>query len=795
MARPGDTDPEAGSSTSELLALRLRVDGLERDLEAAQGALARRTAELDAIPHQRWWRAAERVASVQRACRPDVLVAAGYRGAGRGGIRIPLAGMPVAPGPGAPAVEWHDALTVGGVTLPGVLADPPAALRWQVLPGRGAEVRAFAALRPGAWTMNRGGVRFRITVLDAGGETLAAVERDVDAGHRSADRRWVPLTVSVPPGDAPVVVELSTSLPPGAAPDFSWGVWGDPVLLAGAEAVALPQGRAAVQAAARLRRDHRTTPAPQPAPADEGPWVSLLMPVHDPHPELLKAALDSVLAQTSRRWDLCIADDGSTDPEVRAILETAAADERVTLVRNSTAGGISAATNLALGVARGDYVATLDHDDLLDPEAIATVQAELVRDPATDVLYTDNDKVAAHAVRFAPALKPGWSPDLLRACMYTLHLGVYRRRLVVDAGGWRSAFDGAQDHDLVLRLSERASRVAHIPKTLYGWRAHAGSAALAADSKDYAYARGAAAISEHLSRLAMPARAERLPQAGRYRVVHEPPAAGTAAVVVPVPDDVVGPALGTTLATVVEGLRRRSPAGVDVAIVLGAAAQGAPLPDLDARVVHDAATAWGPLLAAGVGATTAEHLVLLEELCVPEADDWIAELIGPLREDAVVASSPLVLDEGGRVLHAGVALLGGLPLPVHAGADPTAADVPSELTMVFDRSAAAGVVALRRDRLAAAPLDPAADRHGLALLTATLTAAGGRVACSPHAPWRLVGRARTATFAIDELMRASATLGARADPFYNPRFWPDRADHLVPRALWSTGHFSEIDQV
>jgi hypothetical protein len=787
--------PQEPTSDEETLALRLRVDALERDLEAAQGALARRLSEFDALSHQRWWRVAERAGSARRALRPDSLVARGHSGAGLGGVRLPLTGVrTVGPAP----IAWHDALTVDGVTLGGLLADPPQVLGYRLtaVPD-GAAVRAFAALRPGAWTANRGGVRFRIALVGAGDVTLAAVEEDIDPGIRREHRRWVPITLTLPRLGRGEVAELqlATVLPPGADPGWAWAAWGDPVLLLPGTGPAdvLPQGAAAAKAAVGLgrasarRRRRRSSPPP---PGHDAPSLSLLMPVHDPAPELLRAALDAVRAQDDPRWQLCLADDGSADPAVTEMLEqAAAADPRMTLVRNAAAGGISAATNLALGVARGEYVATLDHDDLLTPDAVGTVRALLGADATIDVLYSDNDKVGAGGVRFAPALKPDWSPALLRAVMYTLHLGVYRRALVERIGGWRTAFDGAQDHDLVLRLSEVTGRIAHVPRTLYSWRAHAGSAALAADAKAHAYDRGAAAIDEHLRRLGLPAHAERLPDAGRYRVVHDAPPSGTVSVVIPVPADVAG--REAAVRDVIAGFRAATLEGLDLVLV------GPGLPgDLGPGVRTVAADGhWGALATAGVGHAGGATIVVLEELCFPAGAGWEGELAGPLREPDTVASSPLVRDARGHVAHAGVALVGGVPLPVHPGADLAAEDLPTELTVATNRASAGGVVAVRRETLTGSPLDPAAERLGLTSLTASLTAAGGRVVCSPHAPWQVVGEVRAQVIDLAELTRFHRVHADREDPFYNPRFWPDRASHLVPRALWSTGHLSEIDRV
>lgn len=787
-----DQDDGEPAAEEELLGLRLRVEGLERELEATAAALGVRAAQLDAQRRSRLTRGLERLGTLRRTLDPAAVVANGFDGSGKDGVRVPLAGLD-AEVHGTTCLRWTDAIEVAGVTLGGVAVDPPTTMTFRITGADAVHVRAFAALRPAAWAHNRGGVRFRITVADADGRTVATIERDVHPGLRSEDRRWVPVVLEAAvTGPGPHAVTLSTELPPDAPADFAWAVWGDPVLLVpapGGRAVTLPSTVTALRAtAARARRSRRTT-AHGAAP-ESAPTISLLLPVHDPAPELLRATLASVLEQTDAHWQLCVADDGSADPQVREILRDAARDPRVDVQRQDTAGGISAATNLALTRARGEFVATLDHDDLLAPDAIAQVRAALARDPAIDVLYSDNDKVGPGGVRFAPSLKPGWSPDLLRACMYTLHLGVYRRSLVEAVGGWRPAFDGAQDHDLLLRLSERTDRIDHLPATLYGWRAHAGSAALEDRAKPQAYARAVAAIDEHLERLGVPAHAEALPIAGRYRVVREPGDTAQAVVVPLTADRAQDPATRAEVDRMAEALPD-SELVVVVAIGLGDAARAS---RHGLRVVeHDGAT-WGALAAAGIAVAGAAVVVLAEELAVPLAPDWPAEVLGALSEPGIVASAPLVLDEEDRVVHAGVALLGGLPLPVHPGASTTADDLPPELTMVTNRSGASGIAALRRETLltAGAP-DPTLDHLCLAELTARLTRSGGRVLCTPHAPWRVLGRPRARTTALEELRRVAAGARGRRDPFYNPRLWPDRAAHLVPRALQHTGLLADED--
>ena len=209
---------------------------------------------------------------------------------------------------------------------------------------------------------------------------------------------------------------------------------------------------------------------------------------------MLEEAISSVRGQSFGDWELCLVDDGSSDPEViEALRRHAAGDERVHLVRREQAGGIATATNAALEIASGEYIALLDHDDTLEPHALELVAQRLEADPDLDMIYSDED-VVADGRRIARHLKPDWSPETFNSAMYTCHLGVYRRAIALELGGFRPDFDGSQDYDFVLRLTERTDRIAHIPHILYHWRAHTRSTAGGDDAKPFAY--GAAQASD-----------------------------------------------------------------------------------------------------------------------------------------------------------------------------------------------------------------------------------------------------------------------------------------------------------
>ncbi|PMR78639.1 glycosyltransferase family 2 protein [Halomonas urumqiensis] len=251
------------------------------------------------------------------------------------------------------------------------------------------------------------------------------------------------------------------------------------------------------------------------------PTISVLVPVFDPVVTWLRECLESVLTQSYPHWQLCVADDASTNPEVHKLLEEfAERDSRVVVVYRPRNGHICAATNSALAVAQGEFIALLDHDDRLPHNALFHVAEALHRHPEACVLYSDEDKIDEHGVRFDPHFKPDWNPDLLLAQNYISHLGVYRASLVKRIGGFREGFEGSQDHDLLLRATVNLSptQVVHIPHVLYHWRAACGSTALGSDQKSYSAEAGLAAVNDHLLRHTPGARAEPGRYPNTYRV-------------------------------------------------------------------------------------------------------------------------------------------------------------------------------------------------------------------------------------------------------------------------------------
>ncbi|HEY6392357.1 MAG TPA: glycosyltransferase, partial [Bryobacteraceae bacterium] len=231
------------------------------------------------------------------------------------------------------------------------------------------------------------------------------------------------------------------------------------------------------------------------------PVISVITPVYNIEGPYLRRCIDSVRAQYYPFWELCLCDDGSTSPDTLEVLESyRGIDPRIKIVAHEKNQGIAAASNRAVEISTGDYVAMLDNDDELAPKALYEVAKAIQSNPEIDLLYTDEDKLDDSGEFVDHFCKPDWSPDHLLSVMYLLHLLVVRKDLFYEVGGFRPEFSGAQDYDLALRLSTRAQSIHHVPRILYHWRKIRGSAAELVDAKPEALDAGRRALEDHLDR-------------------------------------------------------------------------------------------------------------------------------------------------------------------------------------------------------------------------------------------------------------------------------------------------------
>jgi O-antigen biosynthesis protein len=399
------------------------------------------------------------------------------------------------------------------------------------------------------------------------------------------------------------------------------------------------------------------------------PLMSIITPVYNTPPDVLRAMLDSVLAQTYDHWQLCLADGGSTDPAVRAVLEEyARRDERIQPKFLTQNLGISGNSNEALQLACGEFIALLDHDDEIAPNALYENVLLLNRYPDADMIYSDEDKLDIYGNRWGPFFKPDWSPDLFRSMMYTCHLGVYRTSLIKELGGFRSEFDGAQDYDLVLRLTECTTRIHHIPRVLYHWRVIAGSAAGDPDAKPYAFAAQIKAISEHCQRLGWDCTVEPGNFRGHNRVRHHLAAPPRVSIIIPTRDQ------ADILRRCIESIRARStytnyeiivvdngstePETLDYLRLLAAQADTRILP-FPSEFNFSAINNYAAAQAEG------ELLLLLNNDTEVLSPDWLEAMVGPALREEVGAVGARLLYPDGTLQHGGV-ILGGPLVALHA---------------------------------------------------------------------------------------------------------------------------------
>jgi O-antigen biosynthesis protein len=391
------------------------------------------------------------------------------------------------------------------------------------------------------------------------------------------------------------------------------------------------------------------------------PRISVVMPVFNAPEGLLARAIESVRAQVYENWELCIADDASTDPAVGKVLAAfAAQDARIRPKLRERNGHIVEATNSALADVAGEFVVFLDHDDEFTPDALALVVNALNRWPETDLLYSDEDKLDEQGERFDPAFKPRWSPELLLAQNYVCHLLAIRTALIRKVGGMRPGFEGSQDHDLVLRLSEIIStdRIRHLPFVLYHWRRSSGSTATSEDAKPYAGGAGVLAVKEALQRRGL--RAEVAP--GRapysYRVRYALPAPlPRVSIIIPTRDGL------DLLRTCISTVQKETLYG-DYEMIVVDNDSGAPetleyLAELDRSKQARVLRYRGPFNFSAINnfaaaRATGSVLVLLNNDIEVVSAEWLREMVSLAVQRDVGAVGGLLLYPDGRIQHAGV---------------------------------------------------------------------------------------------------------------------------------------------
>lgn len=404
------------------------------------------------------------------------------------------------------------------------------------------------------------------------------------------------------------------------------------------------------------------------------PVISLITPVYNPPEKYLRAAIESVLGQIYPHWELCLADDASSAPHVRNVLEEyRLRDPRIKVVYREQNGHISAASNSALTIASGEFIALFDHDDTLTPDALFWVVKELNDHPDTALIYSDEDKLDLQGVPINPYFKCDWNYDLFLSHNLITHLGVYRMDVVTAIGGFREGFEGAQDYDLALRFLERidARQIRHIPRVLYHWRMLPGSTAMGAEEKDYAADRARLAIEEHLSRCNVAASVETIRDMATQRVRYRLPE------ILPLVSIIIPTRNAEKLVRqCLTSIRQKtSYSNFEILLVdngsddMEALAYFGTLHDLGqvrlikdprpfnfSRINNDAAK-----LARG------EYLVFLNNDIEVISPDWLSELVSQAQRPGVGAVGARLWYPNDTIQHAGLILVAGLAGHAHLG--------------------------------------------------------------------------------------------------------------------------------
>lgn len=738
-----------------------------------------------------------------------------------------------APQSDAPADLQPDAVRpLGRVDLDGQAHDawfchPPATLIDHLHAPDAGWLRLPVALLPEAREAHPAGIDITVTASRTpSGRTHSATARlrPAQAG------RWMDLSCRVPAaagGDhAELTLRVQTSLAPGATSAWAWAIAGAPLLdipRSPRELITIVrtliartrhEGWASVwrSASARLQMGPEPSYAAWALAHDPDntalahqretsrtwpsrPLVSIITPAYNTRPEWLRACHESLRRQTYDHWEWCVCDDASPDPGVAATLAELAAepDARMHVTRRASNGGISLATNDALSLASGDIVVLLDHDDALAPWALWEVVSAFNANPDLRLLYSDEDKLDAQGARCAPYFKPDWSPELLLATNYACHLTAARRELVTAVGGFQPGFEGAQDYDLWLRMTEVTTQVHHIPKVLYHWRMVPGSTAAAQTEKPWASDAGRRALAAAIARRGWNATVEPGATDGRYRV---------RTVVSQTPVSILLPTYGAATcpqghaATAARAIVTMRETAGDSPIEFIIATDDGTVPDEVARALATVPHTMVPVPGAfnfssriNAAARQARHAMLLVANDDLEARDrgWLEALIDYAQRPDIGAVGPRLDLPDGRIQHVGL-VLGVCGIAAHAWHHAPGGEQGYFGNIISPRNVSAVTGACLMTRASvfaeAGGFDEAFPRDFNDVdYCLKVQQRGLRVVYSPYARLRhheseSIGLRAPADRDL-ALMRSRWGRALERDPFYNPNLSRDHVDYRL----------------
>ncbi|VVB42597.1 hypothetical protein RHAL1_00279 [Beijerinckiaceae bacterium RH AL1] len=399
------------------------------------------------------------------------------------------------------------------------------------------------------------------------------------------------------------------------------------------------------------------------------PTFSIVVPTYNTPTRYLNAFIASVRNQIYPHWQLCIVDDASPDPAVKVHLERICKmDRRIQVAYNKTNLHIAEATNVALGMATGDYICLMDHDDEIASNALFEFALKLNVDPQLDMIYSDEDKMNLSGDRYEPFFKPDWSPEYLESCMYTAHFACYRKSIVDKVGGFRKECNGAQDYDFVLRFTQRTSKIGHIPKILYHWRAIPGSTAASMDNKDYVIGAAVRALTDYLEREGSPGTVKANRYAGCFDLLRDVKGKPKVSIVIPTAGrdgEVRGEKLDLIVNCVKSVCLNSTYSNTEIIIVHNGDMRRSSLEALskfDVKYVeYKGFFNVARKMNQGAKIASGEYLIFLnDDIEVVEAG-WIEALLSIGQKPGVGAVGAKLLFDNGQVQHAGVTFCESLP--------------------------------------------------------------------------------------------------------------------------------------
>ena len=734
------------------------------------------------------------------------------------------------------AIRWLGRVKISGETYDALMCHPPSSVTFEATCLGRATIVAPCAMLPAVWAQNRGGVNCTVTAESSNGWKVRKSIL-INPHSRWRDRQWTRIALRVPELAAghgetdttTVRVTLATSIPAGATLEHAWAVWGEPHLRAWrpfdevvssvrnlltkiqsfglrATLAHLREGDGADLHADLFQRwlsTHTVTAAQLDEMRAElpslryQPTISVITPVYNTDPRWLRACVESVRRQVYPNWEMCLCDDASTNEATRQTLREYASDPRIKVTTLESNSHISAASNAALEMAGGEFVALLDHDDEYTPDALFRVVKHLNARPETDIVYSDEDKLDLAGARCDPYFKPDWSPEHFLSCMYTPHLVVARRAIVDAAGRFRRGYEGAQDYDLFLRMSELTSRIDHLPFILYHWRKLPQSTSSSGEAKPWAMDAGRRSLEDAVRRRNL--KAEILPGAahGLFRVRFAISGEPLVSLVIPTtgkPRQVGGRRIDT-LRTLIRSVRQKtSYAKYEFVIV----ADNGEVSDDVRRALEGSAHRIvsyerpGPFnfshkMNAGAASAHGAHLVLLNDDIEVITSDWLTAMLEYSQQPEIGAVGAKLLYPDGRIQHIGIVLgIGGgagHAFHQHAGATPGYA---SSAVSVRNYSAVTAACMMTRhdafDALQGFDEQLAVDFNDVDYCL-RLRQAGFRIVFTPFATLYHHESAsfgpRTQNPREVELMRARWGAVMDNDPYYHPELTREFPDYRL----------------